>query len=54
MVNMPTKDFTVEFWAKTPVYDAKSGSNAFQTLFSYATHTEKSNPCAHSPPYACT
>ncbi|BDA49076.1 probable Sushi, von Willebrand factor type A, EGF and pentraxin pentraxin domain-containing protein at C-terminar half [Coccomyxa sp. Obi] len=44
MIDMPRKDFTVEFWARTPAYDAdKSASNSFTSLFSYATHTERTN-----------
>lgn len=47
MVNMPAKDFTVEFWARTPAWDENTSTNAFTTLFSYATHTQRTNICAH-------
>lgn len=48
MINMPERDFTVEFWARTPAYDGdKSTTNSFTSLFSYATHTQRKNICAH-------
>ena len=37
---MPTGDFSVELWARTPAHPEGAVSNAFQTLVSYATHTE--------------
>ena len=37
---MPTGDFSVELWARTPAHPEGTVSNAFQTLVSYATHTE--------------
>ena len=46
MVNMPEKDFTVEFWARTPAYNEDTTTNSFTTLFSYATHTQRKNICA--------
>ena len=39
MVGMPSKDFTVEFWAKTPAYNKDApGHNPIADLFTYATH----------------
>ena len=39
MSGMPTKDLTVEFWAKTPKYDTNApGHNPLADLLVYATH----------------
>lgn len=39
MVGMPDKDFTVEFWAKTPAYNNEAPvHNPIADLFTYATH----------------
>ena len=39
VVEMPTKDLTVEFWAKTPAYDPNApGHNPIADFFTYATH----------------
>ena len=35
--NMPTKDLTVEFWARTPKY-ANSNGSSHQEFLSFATH----------------
>jgi len=39
VVEMPTKDLTVEMWAKTPAYDSNAlGHNPVADLLTYATH----------------
>jgi hypothetical protein len=47
MKGMPTKDFTVEFWAQTPAFNAtasEAGLQNFRNFFSYATHLPESSP----------
>lgn len=40
---MPTGDFSVAFWARTPAIDDKHAPGANQAeLFSYATHLKES------------
>ena len=40
VVGMPTKDITVEFWARTPAYNKSSrpADKKFEDLLNYATH----------------
>ncbi len=43
ITKMPTKDVTVEFWARTPKYENNNGS-VHQEFFSYATHLPGGEP----------
>lgn len=45
--NMPTKDLTVEFWARTPKYENNNGSS-HQEFLSFATHLPGGTIPAHS------
>ena len=50
---MPTGDISVELWARMPAHAEGAASNAFQTLLSYATHTQRASPgspCARPEP----
>jgi len=52
VVEMPTKDLTVEMWAKTPAYDSNAlGHNPVADLLTYATHIpEAESICELQPP----
>ena len=49
MQGMPTKDLTVEFWAKTPAYDPTvPGHNPLADLLTYATHIPETDSVCKS------
>lgn len=50
MVGMPAKDFTAEFWARTPAYNKDApGHNTIADLFTYATHIPEAQSICEPP-----
>lgn len=59
MKDMPSRDFTVEFWAQTPAINTSASADAlqnFMNFLSYATHLPESERpyCMGLPPAHCS